>query len=103
MYYNIIVPDGSNNGLAENSTLLGEIQQSIIDGFPGGEGSQGGFDQGGLKSLKYAFIFSMWRVTYFGAVKAPDQLQNTFQIVLATDGTHSLMINNYQLLEWSQA
>ena len=45
----------------------------------------------------------MWRVTHFGAVNADDQKQNTFQMVLTTDGTHSFLINNYQLLEWSIA
>jgi len=45
----------------------------------------------------------MWRVTFYGAVKSPDQLQNTFQIALVTDGTHSFMINNYQLIGWTKA
>merc|ERR1711881_321837 len=39
---------------------------------------------------------------HFGATKT-DQKQNTIQIILATDGTHSFFISNYQLLEWNRA
>jgi len=53
-------------------------------------------------TLLYAFILSFWRVTHFGAIKNDEQLQNTFQIVLTTDGTHSFMILNYQDVQWGQ-
>jgi len=82
-----------------NTTLLEEIRQDLEDGL-----SQFGPNptDGIIQSLNYAFVFSYWRVTHFGAVKSPDQLQNTFQIVLTTDGTHSFMIVNFQDVQWAQ-
>jgi hypothetical protein len=77
-----------------NTTLLGEMKQDIIDGFPE-------FTE--MNDLKYAFIFSFWRVTHYGARKANGIKKNTFQITIATDGTYSFLINNYQDIQWNIA
>jgi len=61
-----------------NTTLLDEMKSDIIKGFP---------EMSGMDDLKYAFIFSFWKVTHFGARKANGMKQNTFQIVIATDGS----------------
>ena len=83
-----------------NTTMLEEVRTDILNGFDEFGDAPG---EGALGPLLYAFVFSMWRVTHFGAVNSDDQKQNTFQMVLTTDGTHSFLINNYQLLEWIQA
>merc|ERR1711981_979412 len=82
-----------------NTTLLEEIRVNIEDGLD----EFGPLPTDGIvDTLQYAFIYSYWRCTHYGAVKSADQLQNTFQIVLTTDGTHSFMILNYQDVQWSQ-
>jgi len=77
-----------------NTTLLDEMRQDIIDGFP---------EFQDMNYLKYAFIFSFWRVTHYGARKANGIQKNSFQIVICTDGTYSFLINNYQDIEWNIA
>lgn len=77
-----------------NTTLLDEMRGDIVRGFPELEG---------IGSLKYAFIFSFWRVTHFGARKQNGMRQNTFQICIATDGEYSFLINNYQEISWNVA
>jgi hypothetical protein len=83
----------------DNTTLLEEMRTHIESGLPdfGPNPTDGVVD-----TLQYAFILSFWRVTHFGAIKNDDQLQNTFQMVLTTDGTHSFMILNYQDVQWGQ-
>lgn len=83
-----------------NTTMLEGMRQDIIAGFEEFGDLPG---DGLLGDLKYAFVYSLWRVTHFGAVTGEDQKQNTFQMVLTTDGTHSFLINNYQLLQWNKA
>jgi len=82
-----------------NTTLLDEIRNDIEAGL-----SQFGPDpeDGVIDDLNYAFLLSFWRVTHFGAIRDDDQKQNTFQIVLATDGTHSFMMVNFQDVQWAQ-
>jgi len=82
-----------------NTTLLEEIRTDLEDGLP--QFGPNPLD-GIINDLQYAFIFSYWRVTHYGAIKSDDQLQNTFQIVLTTDGTHSFLILNYQDVQWGQ-
>lgn len=77
-----------------NTTLLDEMKSDIITGFP---------EMAGMGDLKYAFIFSFWRVTHFGARKANGMKQNTFQICITTDGKYSFQINNYQDIAWNVA
>lgn len=81
-----------------NTTLLSEIRSDIINGFPEFEY---------MGEIKYAFILSFWAVSYFGAVKVSSKPwqgdANTFQMVLATSGKNSFLINNYQELKWSKA
>lgn len=82
-----------------NDTLLEEMRTDIETGLPNfGPNPTDGI----VDTLEYAFILSFWRVTHFGAIKNDDQLQNTFQIVLTTDGTHSFMVLNYQDVQWGQ-
>jgi hypothetical protein len=76
-----------------NTTLFSEIEGSIIEGFPEMENNLGG--------LRYAFFLSFWRVTSYNSAK--DGPQNTFQVIVTTDGKYSFAIMNYQLLEWAKA
>jgi len=77
-----------------NTTLLDEIRSNIIEGFP---------ELANIENIQYAFIFSFWRVTHYGARKNNGIKQNTFQITLATTGKYSFLINNYQQLQWNIA
>jgi len=77
-----------------NTTLLDEMRNDIIDGYPELEG---------ISNLRYAFVYSFWRVTHYGARKANGMKSNTFQICITTDGTYSFLINNYQDIQWNQA
>ena len=77
-----------------NTTLLGEMKQDIIKGFP---------EMAGINDLQYAFVLSFWKVTHFGARKSNGMPQNTFQVCIATDGTYSFQINNYQEINWNIA
>lgn len=77
-----------------NTTLFDEMRNDIIDGYP---------ELSGIGNLQYAFIFSFWKVTHYGARKANGMKANTFQICITTDGTYSFLINNYQELEWNIA
>jgi hypothetical protein len=82
-----------------NTTLLDEIRDDIEAGLPQFGPNP---DDGVIDGLLYAFIFSFWRVTHFGAIRNDDQKQNTFQIVLTTDGVHSFMMVNFQDVQWAQ-
>jgi hypothetical protein len=77
-----------------NTTLLSEMRDNIIEGFP---------ELANIGEIQYAFIFSFWRVTHYGARKNNGIKQNTFQITLATTGKYSFLINNYQKIEWNIA
>lgn len=77
-----------------NTTLLDEMRADIIDGFP---------ELAGIGYLKYAFVYSFYKVTHYGARKSNGMKYNTFQIIIATDGEYSFLINNYQDINWNIA